>query len=879
MSKKIALTLFTAFLLTGMTKAQIVPDVTYTPQQLVEDFLVGPGISVSGVTFNGAPGTTLNNQIGFFSGNSSIGLDSGIVITNGLATNVTGPNNSSSIAGSFFTPSFDPDLSAIGFSSVYDAGILEFDFVPTGDTVSFRFVFGSDEYLEWIGVNDMFGIFLSGPGITGPYSMGAQNIATIPGGIPVSINNINPGSNPSYYVNNGDGFTAPYSTNPYYIEYDGHTVIIKASWPVSCGSTYHIKFAIGDAGDDWIDSGVFIEAGSLMSSGSQVSANVEPVFGAGPNSVFEGCLLGDTVSLVFTRPTTTGSDTLFFNLGGDAINGVDYTLISPAYVVFPAGEDSVTLSFGVPNDGIVEGVDTLIISIPPSSSGGCGSGPGNTLEVYIYDPYGLNAFAGNDTVYQCPGQTLVFNGTTLNGNPPYAYTWSDGTLGATINYTITALGGDTLVMSVTDGCGYNGSDTLIMTQVAPTSPLTANAGPDVYFTCPGDTSLVFATATGGVAPYTYLWEGIFPGPSYYYVADSDTVVIVTVTDFCGNTDSDTLYAINTPPIPLVVDAGPDQTVTCVGQYINLNGTVTGGSGYTGWYWSTTETTLAITVQPLTTSTYIFTAFNTCGQVDSDTVLVNVPPYTPLSYFASDTNIVVNCPGNSQVVTVYATGGGSAPYSYSWSNMDNDSTTNAVVTGTDTLLCTITDACGLDTTVEIPMSVLGSPITLDFPDGRYCRNADSSALVPFTVTGGLAPFSYTWTTQPGGTAYFVDTIGLGFTIYDVTNGFYNLTVTDQCGSSDSDTGQVIMKDCDLVIPNVISPNGDGSNDFFVVDDITLHPNSILRVYDRWGVLVYYDTNYLNTWDGGGAATGVYFYILELTDGSIPGVFTGYISIFY
>ena len=94
----------------------------------------------------------------------------------------------------------------IGGTQTYNAGILEFDFIPYSDTVRFKYVFGSDEYPEFAppnssGFNDVFGFFISGPGISG-----IQNIAQLPnGGGVVSINNVNATTNSQYYNFNGDG--------------------------------------------------------------------------------------------------------------------------------------------------------------------------------------------------------------------------------------------------------------------------------------------------------------------------------------------------------------------------------------------------------------------------------------------------------------------------------------------------------------------------------------------------------------------------------------------------------------------------------------------------------------------------------------------------
>jgi len=124
-------------------------------------------------------------------------------------------------------------------------------------------VFGSEEYLEWVGggFNDVFGFFISGPGITGTFSGGSANIALVPSTtIPISIDTVNNVSNSAYYVNNGTGATPLVNGT---IQYDGFTTVIHALANVQCGQTYHIKLAIANVGDNSYDSAVFLEANSF----------------------------------------------------------------------------------------------------------------------------------------------------------------------------------------------------------------------------------------------------------------------------------------------------------------------------------------------------------------------------------------------------------------------------------------------------------------------------------------------------------------------------------------------------------------------------------------------------------------------------------------
>jgi len=272
--KRILLLFFV--LTTVVTHAQLVVDnTTQTPQQLVQNVVVGQGINVSNITFNGsaANANSITDQVGAFSNGTTtnIGIDKGIILSTGRGILAKGPNNNAgaSLATSNPFPLVgDNDLSLLTTGTIKNVSILEFDFVPVGNTLNFNFVFASEEYPEFVNdiYNDNFGFFLSGPGITGPFSGNAKNIALIPTStLPVTINNLNNGlSNAGpcefcqYYVNNQNGTT---------IQYDGFTKVLGATANVQCGKTYHIKLAIANVGDNNWDSAVFIEGASFSSTG------------------------------------------------------------------------------------------------------------------------------------------------------------------------------------------------------------------------------------------------------------------------------------------------------------------------------------------------------------------------------------------------------------------------------------------------------------------------------------------------------------------------------------------------------------------------------------------------------------------------------------
>ncbi|MBI1193970.1 MAG: hypothetical protein GC205_12490, partial [Bacteroidetes bacterium] len=320
--------------------------------------LAGVGVTVSGAILNcgaGASGT-------FSTGTAYLPLDSGIILSSGLITTAVGPNNETGAGTDLFLPG-DADLNALpAVSSTNDACVLEFDVEVIADTLSFNYIFASEEYLEFVGTlyNDAFAFFISGPGFTMP-----TNIAIIPGTIiPVTINNVNPSSFSEFYVDNGDGFTAPFSTDPGYMQYDGSTVVLEARAVVIPCEVYHLKLVVADEFDGILDSGVFIEAGSLSSSGVSLSSTTSVGFGF--DNAIEGCVDG---LITFTRTAVTDSALVVnFEVGGTATNGLDYTAVSSS-IVIPPTVASADLVIAPIVDALPEGLESVTIYLLSECSG------------------------------------------------------------------------------------------------------------------------------------------------------------------------------------------------------------------------------------------------------------------------------------------------------------------------------------------------------------------------------------------------------------------------------------------------------------------------------------------------------------------------------
>ena len=290
----------------------------------------GDGVKISNGKFNNQTGTVTFPQIATFSvSNPSFPISNGILLTTGTY------NMSGSLPSTYTETALAPYS---GGYSLTNCASLEFDFIAMADTFAFNYIFASQEYCEYVNsqYNDVFAFILTGGVDPVTYLPCNKNVAIVPGtitasnpnGTPVTINNVNhgyhsgangPGTNPSnsqYFICNGNHTLG--------VAYDGFTTKLAASAPIFGCNTYHMKLAVCNVSDQQLDSGVFIEEGSFYSPQVEVEENWDTEYGG--DTLIQYCRNLD-LNCSIEHPFVTGYTTINIDWEGDAVLGVDYSVI------------------------------------------------------------------------------------------------------------------------------------------------------------------------------------------------------------------------------------------------------------------------------------------------------------------------------------------------------------------------------------------------------------------------------------------------------------------------------------------------------------------------------------------------------------------------
>lgn len=732
-------------LLANFTKAQLAVTINNNAQQLAQN-IAGTGVTVSNAVL-----TCSDSGSAIIDGSTSnIGFNSGILLATGIATLAVGPNN---VGGAGTWPNLnqfiDNDLSTIlpGYD-FYDGCVLEFDVVPLGNQISFSYVFGSEEYPEYVcsDFNDVFGFFISGPGIAGN-----QNIALIPGtSFPVTINNVNSGNVGS---SSGCAFGIPcngcrLNYDNYYVDnglasvqYDGFTTVLSAQSVVIPCETYRLKLAIADAGDGVLDSGVFLEEGSLNS-------NI-PVVTQATNDAFEGCRNG---VVIFGIPNAVNNPTTInYVIAGTATNGLDYNQI-PDSLVIPAGQTNAQID-------IITIIDTT-------------NDPIETIELYVftllcdtlfYDTViitlreELPVLNAQDTII-CLGEQVqlqVGGGITYQWAPPIGL--NNPNIANPI-FTGTATTG--YIVSAIDSNNCRGRGFVSVYVIPP---------PDIQFTsnytiCLGDTVQLNVSGADNYTwlPNTSLSNISIPNPLSW---PNSSIIYSVVGDTLGCADTvEVSINLNSPPIAF---AGND-TAVCENTSINLN--ASGGNTYS-WLPSNNLSDANIanpTFNVSTTTTFIVTVGNGC--FDDDTVTITALSSLPISAG----NDILKCAEDT--VQLSATGGSN----YIWtpdSNIINLNTANPSIFSTSNTLYFLNglDSNGCNTSDSVWVSII-EPMPVNAGNDVFKCAEDT---VQLSASGGS---NYTWMPNSN----MINANSANPSVFSISNTLYYLYASDSNGCNTSDS---------------------------------------------------------------------------------------------
>ncbi len=717
-------------------------------------------------------GDEVLHQTGVFrNGLPTVGIDSGLIVSTGWVESAPGPNffasSQSGLIDIFDMNGVDPDAASLvppGID-VYDIAVLEFDFIPTTDTISFNYVFFSEQYCaSGAGVtNDAFGFLLTGPdGVT-------RNIARLPiSGDVVSPATLNPQSvdAASFLNNTTSDFDDPCVDTPppperlRGIAYDGFSTVLQAKGAVVPCAPHTLKIIVVDAGDFLLDSGILLEAGSFLAglvnkpepnTTAQIDV-LQPV---------EGC---DTATIRFTRRTIDEpfintplpvkyNVVPYFGVETEAVRatdpantaGADYLLPESPFVI-PAGDTSAVLKIPILNDAdFNEGLEAFIIRY----DGTCDCTE-NADTFWIQDNVPFDVDLGQDFSI-CAGAEIDLTANPLGGNGDYVYSWPDPSL-TTQTIIYTSNGQDTsIVVNVTDGCGLSGTDTVLISAPA----ISASTPNDFFSLCSTPTASVVIDVEGALF-YDLTIEVDSSGQrdtivyrisgdttlTYDYSAD---VTILGVADFagCGGAVSGTA-TIRGPEVDLMAAVRPATCGQSIGA-IDLT-TLTGNGNFTfEWLDDAAETNATRTALPPGTYTVVIAPLVDPTCTDTFRYELAMPPVVQVNAFEFT---APSCAGETLVLAPVVSGG-TPPYTFSWPDSTSTDSLLTVVTQTGRTIYPfeVTDSCGFTDRDTVVFDLPSFSVELS---GRFSLCNQSAVNVPLFVDGPADNYTISLTIDSAGT---------------------------------------------------------------------------------------------------------------------------------
>lgn len=493
----------------------------------------------------------------------------------------------------------------------------------------------------------------------------------------------------------------------------------------------------------------------------------------------------------------------------------------------------------------IQDLDTLIndfYSLTVTDANGCS----DTISITLTQPISPISLSASSTSVLCNGgDNGSIDLSVSGGTIAYDYLWNTSDTLQDLD-TLTA---GTYSVTVTDA---NGCQDTLSVVISEPNPLAVSAQIDP--TCFGDTvGAIDITVTGGVSPYTYLWNNLETAQDIQNLGAGIYTVVVTDSNLCQVTYIDSIIE------PSAINLSETHVnVLCFGDATgSIDVSTAGGVQPYTFLWSNSNSNEdLVNIASGNYSLYVTDSDN-C----KDTIDVTITqPAAALNL--SSTTTPVLCNGGDSGSIDLTVSGGTAGYTYLWNNGDTIQDIDQLSAGSYDVV--VTDANGCTATEIAIINEPLEPITLTTTSTPVCYGATNGE-ASVAASGGTPGYDYQWSTNPDDTLDTVDGLGIGT---------YMVEVTDFNGCTANTSVAVLMASASegcvvLEMPNVMTPNGDNTNDLFLPVNIFGMKDFHISIFNRWGNLMYESTSYTEGWngmipDGTPANNGVYFWIVNYTD---------------
>ena len=484
-----------------------------------------------------------------------------------------------------------------------------------------------------------------------------------------------------------------------------------------------------------------------------------------------GC--GTTQTATITQPAVLSSTQSQTNVkcnggnNGTATMNVSGGAGSPGYVWTPApgaGQGTANAT------GLTAGTWTCVATDANSCT---------TQQIFtITQPTVLNVAAGSTTTSSCVANTGTASVTVSGGTPGYGYAWSPAPGGGQGTANATGMGAGTYVLTVNDANLCQQTYTVaISTAAGPSSSVLSQVNNSCNGVCIGTASI---NVTGGTAPINIVWSPA-PGAGQGTASASQmcaNTYTVTATDN-NSCKTSQVFVISAPP---AIAATPTTTSASCGSSTGsaiANGT--GGTGMLTYSWNTTPPQTTDTAKNLPGGSYMVTITDANGCTGTASAIITNPGSPAVTSAALNPTCNATCTGKDSV----SVSGGTAPYTYSWSNAATTPGISGLCAGVYT--CVTHDATGclvtkVDT-IKAPAAINPAPVSTNITCNNLCNG-----FAKVNVSGGMPVYTYSWSNS----ASTVDSIS------GVCPNTYVCTITDANGCSTTQSFTITQ-------PNVLSAN--------------------------------------------------------------------------